>query len=424
MVLEKLVLNNFRAFQKLEVNLKPNLNLIIGANASGKTTLLLAASRVLSSFFVGFSDENTRFTGLHKSDFTIRQNEFTVFKDEPISIQFTWGSLHSQLILTTKKTTTQKGGLMDLNDYSNRLLNGLTAERKLENALPLIRFYSAREKYNNSKTSFGRFPQRPSLGYYEALSGFDFINSWTHRLLILKENPSKGAQEELKIVTESLMRCLGLDGCNVFKSMDIRINAKKVFYTFQDDRVFDTENLPDGLMRILSIFLDLTFRCVLLNGAIYGFESTKRTTGTVLIDEVDLHLHPSLQVDFIKGLSQGFPNVQFILTSHAPMVMSAVPNDDTNQTLILKYKGNNEYDLSPAITYGQDASTILEGTLNIDKRLPEVEKRLTALFDCIDEEKYQEAKELLVELRKEFSINLPELTQAETMISLLSDDQD
>ena len=66
------------------------VNLLIGDNASGKTTIIRAVSAALSSFFAGFSDENTRFTGLEKEDFRIVRAEESLANEEPINIKFEW----------------------------------------------------------------------------------------------------------------------------------------------------------------------------------------------------------------------------------------------------------------------------------------------------------------------------------------------
>lgn len=148
-----------------------------------------------------------------------------------------------------------------------------------------------------------------------------------------------------------------------------------------------------------------------------------QTSGTVLIDEVDQHLHPELQSVVLKSLRATFPELQFVVSSHAPMVMSSVMTNSENEVLHLQYK-NNEYSASPISTYGLDATTILEMYMGRKARVAEVEEKLKQLFELIDSEQYPEAKAILNEMTKEFGDTLPEIIQARTMLDFNMDSDD
>ena len=92
------------------------------------------------------------------------------------------------------------------------------------------------------------------------------------------------------------------------------------------------------------------------------------TQGVVLIDEVDLHLHPELQLVVLQSLHRTFPKIQFIVSSHAPMVLSSVETNDDNEVVHLQYQNGN-YTAEPIVTYGMDASTILETYMGKRSRL-------------------------------------------------------
>ncbi len=175
----------------------------------------------------------------------------------------------------------------------------------------------------------------------------------------------------------------------------IRPNQGKVYYYLNDNRVSDTDNLSDGLRRLINIVMDLGFRCMLLNKGFYGSEACKKTTGTVLIDEIDLHLHPTLQSVVMKGLQNAFPLIQFIITSHAPMVMTGIPMDDKNKIIRLGFSKNEGYYAKEIETYGLDASTIIQAILGVTPRSQEVEDRLPTLFSFIDNDQYEKALEKL-----------------------------
>lgn len=88
--------------------------------------------------------------------------------------------------------------------------------------------------------------------------------------------------------------------------------------------VMKADQLSDGIKNILAMVADIAYRCVLLNGHL-GEAAATESTGIVMIDEVDMHLHPRWQQTVIGSLQTVFPNIQFILTTHSPQVLSTVP---------------------------------------------------------------------------------------------------
>ena len=139
----------------------------------------------------------------------------------------------------------------------------------------------------------------------------------------------------------------------------------------------------------------------------------------MLIDEIDLHLHPTLQASVIKALSDTFWNLQFIITTHAPMVMSSVEDYPDNKVFQMTYNPEDGYIQKEIYTFGMDASTIIKMELGQTPRDEQVQEKLDEVFNLIDEEKFAEAKEKLLNLRQSLKGYIPELTQAETMINLM-----
>lgn len=84
--------------------------------------------------------------------------------------------------------------------------------------------------------------------------------------------------------------------------------------------------LSDGVCAMAALTADLAQRCVRLNGHL-GADAPRRTSGIVLIDEVDLHLHPAWQQQVLPALTEAFPRVQFVVSTHSPQVLSTVPQE-------------------------------------------------------------------------------------------------
>ena len=418
--MKKITLHNFRCFENLSLEFSGKMNLLIGDNASGKTTIIRAVRTALSSYFTGFSDGNTRFSGLSKDDFRIIKTETGIANEEPIHIDFEWFDTSNSLQLKSPKSQTLQIPLKQIKALGSHTYKFLYVNNKQLLPLPLITSFSTADIHKPRRfgtSVFKQYEHKPSFGYFECLHGDGFMDYWTLRLLALQEGNT--GKLEIEGVLNAIASALGSDGCNVISKAEIRPIQGKVYYYLTDGRVIDTDNLSDGLRRIVNIVLDISFRCMLLNKGIYGSDSCTKTAGTVLIDEIDLHLHPSLQSVVMKGLQFAFPKLQFIITSHAPMIMTGIPMDDDNKIIKLSYDSKDGYTAHEIQTYGMDASTIIEAVLGVIPRSALVDAKLNKLFDLIDNEDYEPATEKLREMKQQFGDNLPDLSKADAMLNFL-----
>lgn len=437
-------LENFRCYTEQVVKFKSGINLLIGDNASGKTSLLKACRYVLSAFFSGFSDENTKWIGLDVDDFSLIERDGIILPEKPILLNFTCDEnmydavMHKnrlynpgfenekyQLCKKSKKSSRSlTSGIAGYRDYSKMLHDSfMDGQNGQIYALPLFAGFTTEDIHTSRKINSKRFQaynQKASFGYYECLAGEGFFPYWIKRLLILKEG-GKGGQE-IDTVRKAIVSALGDDGCNIITDMQIRPIQGEVYYIFSDGREIGSEFLSDGYRRLVNIVTDLAFRCALLNRGIYGTESTQKTRGIVLIDEIDLHLHPKLQAVALKALKNTFPKIQFIVTTHAPMVMSGVENNENNVVYKLDYSETEGYTVRETQTYGLDVSTITEIVLQQTPRDSSIDYSLARLFEYIDDNQVEDANKILTELKDRFGDGLPELAQAEAMLNFAVDE--
>lgn len=422
---KELVFSNFRCFENYRLDFKKGINLLFGANGSGKTTILRGLKIAMSSYFSGFSDANTRFIGIANGDFMSEVTNDTESLERPVTIEYVFSGFDNLVLSRSgKKNYTSIAGIKPLRDAAKALYQKLAAEDDGSIDLPLFAAFSTEDIHSTrklNKSIFAKYFQPRSFGYYECLQGDGFFDYWMHRLLVLAEGQK--SLMELTVVNNAIEKALGPDGCNIIQGMSIRPMKKKVFFHYVDGREVEASNLSDGYKRLVNIVTDLSIRCCLLNGKKYGEACCVQTSGTVLIDEVDQHLHPELQSVVLKSLQTTFPNLQFIVSSHAPMVMSSVMTNSENEVLHLQYK-DNQYSASPITTYGLDATTILEMYMGRKARVAEVEEKLKQLFDLIDSDQYPEAKTKLNELTGEFGDSLPEIIQARTMLDFNMENDD
>lgn len=446
--MNEIQLNNFRCYTAQTIRFKSGINLLIGDNASGKTSLLKACKYVLSAFFSGYSDENTKWINPSIDDFSVHMTDGIIQPEKPICIRFN----NDDIIEYPKLLNRPKGlGLIDIESLyslqknskknSRSLVTGIKEYKEYAHtlqyllfdgnhsaqthSLPLFACFSTEDIHSTRKIDVAKFKsytQKNSFGYYECLDGNGFFPYWIKRLLILQEGQKN--KTEIEVVRQAIISALGMEGCNIIYDMDIRPNQKKVYYHLADNREVASEYLSDGYKRLVNIITDIAFRCALLNRGIYGLTSAQNTRGTVLIDEVDLHLHPTLQASVLKGLRNAFPKLQFIVTTHAPMVMTGVEVNDENVVYKLSYSQENGYQVVETYTYGMDASTITEVILDQTPRDAEVEEKLKTLFEWIDNDLTEAARYLLNELQEKFGNNLPELANAEAMLNFTMENDD
>ena len=209
-------------------------------------------------------------------------------------------------------------------------------------------------------------------------------------------------------------------------SVTTRDKKDYISFRFQNGESILFNNLPSGYRRLFSIVLDIAYRAYLLQLRGDGFPILKKNpedvTGIVVIDEIDLHLHPSLQQEVIQRFRQTFPKIQLIASTHSALIMSNIKQNEMNRVYKLTKMNDTDYTISPVQLYGMDVSTITEFALETIPRAKEIDNRLNTLFSLIDDENYKEANIELLKLKSEFGDNLPELSKAQTMLDFFEDD--
>ena len=439
------------------MDFRRGINLLIGDNSVGKTSLLRACNLVMNAFFCGYSDEYTKWKSAEDDDFREIKNDDVVTDDQPVNIAFELdeidcpdiiledGSvvpLHRQMPLaeefgypefniekkSKKNARNLITGLTPLRTYasllqknSHAIVDGMAIQR---NALPLFAYFTTEDihtirKFDKEKTYFKKYPQKPSFGYFESFDCKGLLDCWKKRLLVLKE--AKKGEQEIECVRNAVVSALGPTGCKIIADMEVRTNDNDVFFIYCDGREVRSDLLSDGYRRLVSIVVDIAFRSALLNKVMYGDEAYKHTHGTVIIDEIDEHLHPELQVRILKALHETFPNIQFIVSTHAPLVMSSVENSPENVVYKLEYK-DGIYSHKELDTYGLDASTIIQIYMDQAPRDLIVDKEIKNIESLIDSEKYVEARIALEKmLERPGSDSNPELSKIEATLSFFEE---
>jgi len=390
MEVKKLELKNFRGFGHFEISFQSGMNLLIGVNGSGKTALLEALSIGLSAFFLGIRSQKTR--SIAKNDIRVlpvgKNGTLNTEPQIPVEISLSCEWNGQDLYWKRYKETTFGKTKNDA-----KLLQTITGklDDKVRNGeeiiLPLLCYYGngrlwlePNKTSNRNKKIFSRFD-----GYSLCLDprkSLSDIEEWFRR----QEHSFFREGKEPRHY--SIVKKTILDALPGFYDIWYDPKVNQIYIIKDDGTELPYSGLSDGQRGILALAGDLAIRIVTLNPRA-GDDVLSATPGIVLIDELDLYLHPKWQRIIASVLQKLFPKIQFICTTHSPQVIGELKADriyslDHRKTL-------NE-------SYGLDSNTILEDIMDSSSRTDEINARYIRLEELIAEEKFEEANRLIEEL--------------------------
>ncbi|MEH2392932.1 MAG: AAA family ATPase [Nostoc sp.] len=168
--------------------------------------------------------------------------------------------------------------------------------------------------------------------------------------------------------------------------------------------------LSDGEKCLLAMVGDLARRLAIANPSL---PDPLQGNGVVLIDEIELHLHPKWQREIIPALTRTFPNCQFIVTTHSPQVISQVKPEGI---YILEKTDEGVVAKRPESSFGRDSNRILEDLMGVPERPQEIKESLLELFRLIDAGNIEGARQLRQQLANEIGADEPEFVKADVLI--------
>ena len=221
-------------------------------------------------------------------------------------------------------------------------------------------------------------PDRPSgqierrQGYKDCLNGrasVDLIQNWCAQMDYAGYRLGHEAAEYIlfkNIVSRFIMELEGLDKARV----EFSPKLNRLVYSENESRGCLVHNLSAGYQNVLCLAMELAYRTALLNPFLDSLENLE---GVVLIDEIDMHLHPRWQWKILGALRATFPNVQFIIATHSPIVISSAEDSK----LILMESPNKIRELPDA--YGYNIGDVLEltqGSMDVPQEVKEWRKKI------------------------------------------------
>lgn len=344
--LNRLTLENYRCFPALEVSFHPTLTVVVAPNGSGKTAILDA---VAVAFRLYIDTIQTRVGSLGFDHTDIRRQlgaDGTMYPVLPTRFQAE-GVIDNQPLEWSRSLESDKPRAKTtfvnatiLKDAAARLRKDLQdfadAKRQDSPTLPIFAYYGTGRLFGAHKLTKEEAAGGTNrlLGYEDCLSSasrYKYFEDWFERLSRVAQQEridgklsSHAPREKLEAVTKTVNTLLAPSG---WRDLSWDFAEDQIVATHPEHGTLPVDHLSDGIRNMIGMVGDIAHRCTRLNPHL-GSQAARQTHGIVMIDEVDMHLHPEWQQVVIQSLRDAFPLLQFIVTTHSPQVLTTVKSEN------------------------------------------------------------------------------------------------
>ena len=455
MKLHSLDLKNFRCFAQLTVEFHPQLTVLVANNGQGKTTILDALRIGLWPFVSSFdlatqnSNHSDPRNAIQISDARLyRTKQHFVMRGLPVEVILS-GVFEDINRIWKRYRDSEKSGSKTKDDVValNVRALGLELQRQVRNinippiSLPVFGYYGTGRLWNEKQPTQGKRRNKEvidakirTFAYLDCLnpasSYKQFEDCFISLYRQLREEQIKQLEAginfpDLQFLSEIISPIQVIKGA--VNSLLKITEWQNLSYSENRDQslvlhhpaqgTLKVDQLSDGIKNMVAMVADIAYRCALLNPHL-GAEAALKSEGVIMIDEVDMHLHPQWQQTVMAGLLTAFPNIQFIVTTHSPQVLSTVERENI-RLLELDSNSMGTASIPVADSYGEPSHDVLQAIMQVDPQPPVPEKvdleRLTAL---VDQGLYQseQAQQLLASLKERLSPSHPQIERIERSI--------
>lgn len=382
MRLKNIDIKNVLCYKHFHTDFADGINVFIGRNGSGKTSLI--KSVVYGLNFIMSNDKSLEcdFVTSGNPDLGMRSveiNEFYRINGNEVapdcSIVGTMEIGEHNLEWEMYKRSTAKAV-----PYPTKYRDAYRAfmeHSKATGRLPLLAYYSdsfphmsaGNSQFANKEMSRGDNVLR-NMGYYRWSDDADCLDLWMNRFINTALRSYK--EEKTFVETDFVEQCLKSfsapngDEDNddyAIKDVEVYFPGNKMMPIFKlalgNKLRLTLEELPSGYRRLYSIVFDMAYRAWMLNP-----QSPEETSGIVIIDEVDSHLHPALSANVMERFHKVFPHIQFIVSTHSPMIVSSL-NTKNGENQIIDLSQHSERAQRVPDSYGLSYDIVVEDRMGV-----------------------------------------------------------
>ena len=401
--LREIRLENYRCFEELKLPLEEDATILFAENGGGKTALLTALAMGLGAFQRA-SPKTSRFSAAR--DIRLRTLDERGRREPVGRCELMWTADVGEAESVTWSTAAQPGSGRTTKEH-RRILEALERVRVPGDRWPLFAWYGVdrlgrqrdrRRKVERSGDRWEAYDSSLDPDLDEAL-----LLQWLQDEMLGDLSRRNRAEPERffhKVVLEAAVRTIpGVE--NAWYDA----TSQSPLVCFEDGHAAQWSELSDGYHVFIALVADIARRAVMLNG-FDGADAPARVEGVVLIDELDLHLHPRWQRVALPRLRAAFPRLQIIVSTHSPQVLSSAQNRQVRRLV------NGKLQERDVFVSGRDTNAILRDLMRTDDRDEEGRRALRRLHDAIDRGDTEEADRNYRELLDRWGNSDPALIRA------------
>ena len=383
----------------MSLNFSSGVNLLIGDNGVGKTTVLEALALSVQTYFSrmnditkkGITQKDVRFICSRVGDASQDKKRYTptVIK----SIVELGGVEYSSEISREDETnaTRTKYPSKELAAAGRKLLNSQAV------ALPVICYFSTSRVVDTQKVSTSSVGKNKlndrRCGYMDCLNATldrKALTDWAFKMAMAeyKKGMPIAEYEAFKKAVGTFMQ--KMNDLDEIPLVEYTRDFEDITYT-ENGKTMPVNYLSAGYQSLLWMLMEISFRIALLNPEMSNYSQAE---GIVLIDEIDMHLHPRWQWKILDALHSSFPKVQFIAATHSPIIISSF-----RDAKLLSIGQNGVEELSGAYAYSiDDVVAYKQGSSGIPQELWQRKKEFEDAFYQRDKQNSQKALDGMKEL--------------------------
>ena len=415
MFIKNIYLKNFRGFAEREFHFEKQFSVLVGENGKGKTACLEALCVALGGWLYGFDGlETADKRNFRKNDMreVAAKVSAALLPQVPVLVKCK-ADIRGEIVEWERSVNkinghTTYGGLRELNQITQGYSARIYSRDDVDLILPVVAYYSAARLWSEPIRRSKQYKRQKIRikGYAKSLQFEQSINDTLEYLDVLAHRAQKRPEErgEYDTVIQALKTCL----CRIQPgiTVDYDIASAEVIVVFPDETKISYAQLSDGYRCMLSLIVDIAYRMATLNPQLKE-QALIETPGVVLIDELDLHLHPKWQRLVVADLKKIFPKVQFIATTHSPFVIQSLEAGelislDEEQSVNAPYSGQSIEDIAEEIM-GVEIP-------QYSQKKQEMYRAATAYYEALDravsEEDLEKLREELMLLSEKYGDNV------------------
>ena len=405
---------NFRGIERMSLEFSAQTTALVGVNGVGKSSVLDALAISLSNLTARITGQPTKARSMSMDDIRIGADfaRLSTTAEIVFSPPTFWAVALNRK--AGKHDPERSSDLHDLKKHTDLLDFNIEfcelVEQKID--LPLTVYYDVHRavldvplRVREKPTASARAAYSDALGH----GGTDFkaFFIWFRTREdaeneVIRDNPSH-RDRDLSAVRHAIEQFTQFTDLRIRRKPALRMTVKKA------GTELNVLQLSDGERCMLALVGDLARRLSLLNTK---REDPLQGEGVVLIDEIDLHLHPRWQRTVVASLERTFPNCQFIITTHSPQVIGELAAD----SVMLLKDGSLQGHAARAL--GLSSGEVLEELMEGTARNVDVDNELNRIRALLDKDNISNAKEHLAALQQKVG-NIPEVQELQATIESL-----